>query len=131
MKYVAAEDILAIHSELIDETGGLHGVRDVGLLVSVTMRPKGRFGGRPLYKNVFEKAAVYLEALARNHVFTDGNKRTAILVCARFLFSNGFELTATNKEVEEFVIKVVIEKLSAQEVAVWVKRHSRGIKKRH
>ncbi|MBI4120550.1 MAG: hypothetical protein HY454_03755 [Parcubacteria group bacterium] len=53
MKYITAEDILAIHSEIIDETGGLHGVRDVGLLASVVERPKGRFGGRPLYKNIF------------------------------------------------------------------------------
>jgi len=34
VKYLTAEEILVIHSELIDQTGGLHGVRDVGRLVS-------------------------------------------------------------------------------------------------
>ena len=76
MKYLTAEEILVIHSEIIDKTGGLHGTRDVGLLMSIVERPKSKFSGQELYKGIFKKVAVYLESLAQYHVFADGNKRT-------------------------------------------------------
>lgn len=127
MKYLTGEEILVLHSEIIDETGGSHGVRDSGLLISVIKRPKATFGGKELYGDVFKKASVYLDSLANFHIFTDGNKRTAIAAAARFLFLNGYELIAANKEVEIFALKVVVEKLSLGKIAAWLKKHSRKI----
>lgn len=75
-----------IHAKIIDETGGAHGIREIGLLVSATERPKASFGGTELYPTLFPKAAAYLESLARYHVFVDGNKRTSIAASNRFLF---------------------------------------------
>lgn len=120
---------MIIHALIIDETGGSHGVRDVGLLASLTERPKAKFGGKEQYRGVFNKAAVYLDSLARYHVFIDGNKRTAIAASARFLFLNGYELIATNREVEKFVLKATIEKLDIATVAKWFKANSRKTKK--
>jgi len=125
VQYLTAEDILVIHAKLIDEIGGSHGVRDVNLLISLTERPKTSFSGKEVYRTVFEKAAAYLESLVKYHVFVDGNKRTAVAVSARFLFMNGYELTATNKELEKFTLKVVIEKLVLEKIAGWLKIHSR------
>lgn len=124
MKYLTAEDILVIHALIIDETGGSHGVRDVGLLASLTERPKAKFGGKEQYKGVFNKAAVYLDSVARYHVFVDGNKRTAIAASARFLFLNGYELVATNKEVERFVLRAVMKQPEIKDIASWFKSHS-------
>ena len=106
MKYLTAEEILIIHSEVIDRTGGIHGIRDVGLLASIASKPRSKFGGRELFKGVFKKSGAYLESLIRYHVFTGGNKRTGATAAARFLLINGYELTATNKEPEQFVLKV-------------------------
>src|SRR3989344_5637432 len=108
MKYLTAEDILVLHSEVIDETGGMHGIRDTGLLMSIVEKPKSKFGGKELYKGVFKKVAVFLESLVQYHVFIDGNKRTGVVSVARFLFINKYELTATNKELETFVMKVAV-----------------------
>lgn len=128
MKYLGGEEVLVIHSEIIEATGGLHGVRDAGLFLSIFQKPKMMFGGKELYKSVFEKAAVYFEAFANLHIFIDGNKRTAIAAAARFLFLNKFELKATNREVENFVEKAVIGKLKIQEIAKWIKSHSQKLK---
>ncbi len=128
MKYVSGEEILILHSELIDETGGSHGVRDAGLLISIVEKSKMQFDGKELYKGVFIKAATYLESIAKFHIFVDGNKRTAITVSARFLFLNGYELMATNKQVEDFVINVVVKKFDLKKIAVWIKKHSRKLK---
>lgn len=128
MKYLTAEEILVIHSEIIDKTGGLHGIRDAGLLISIIEKPKSKFGGKELYKGIFKKASVYLESLVNYHVFTDGNKRTGAVSAGRFLFINGYELTATNKELESFVMKIAVEKLDLKPIDDWLKRNSKKLK---
>ena len=128
MKYLTGEEILVIHSEIIDATGGSHGVRDAGLFLSIIERPKSKFGGKELFQGIFGKAAAYLESLVQYRVFIDGNKRTAFVACARFLYLNGFEFKATNKEVENFVLEVVVEKLDLKTIAAWFKKHSKRLK---
>ena len=118
-----------IHSEIIDATGGVHGVRDVGLLMSLIEKPGGRFGGKDLYAGIFMKAAAYLESLVHYHVFIDGNKRTGIAVAARFFSLNGFELIATNREIEDFVLRVATHKPPIKEIAVWLKAHAKKLQK--
>lgn len=116
---------MVIHNEIIEKIGGSHGIRDIGLFLSIVEKSKSSFGGKELYKGVFEKAAVYLESLAKFHVFVDGNKRTAIASAAYFLHLNGYELIATNKEVENFVVKVIVKKLDLETVTDWIKKNSR------
>ena len=111
-----------MHSRVVEETGGSHGVRDTGLLLSIAERPKSAFGGTEFYKDVFAKAAVYLASLVQYHVFVDGNKRTALITAARFLHLNGYELTVTNKALEDFVVRVAVEKTEINEIAQWLKR---------
>jgi len=129
VKYLTPQDILILHAKLVDETGGLHGVRDVGLLKSIVERPKQKLYGKSVYSSVFEKAAVYLEGLANYHIFTDGNKRTAVIVSARFLFMNGYSLDISNKELVKFVLAVVNEKPEIKVIARWLKTNSKKIKK--
>lgn len=114
-----------MHSRVIEETGGSHGLRDSGLLLSIAERPKSAFGGKEFYKDMFAKAAVYLSSLVQYHVFVDGNKRTALIAAARFLHQNGYELRAGNKGIEGFVIRVAVEKPDIEEIAAWLKKHSK------
>ena len=124
MKYLTGEEILVIHSEIIDQTGGLHGIRDSNLFISIVEKSKSKFGGKELYSGVLNKAAVYFESFASYHVFMDGNKRIAFASSVRFLFLNGYEFTASNKQIEVFVLKVVTQKLSIAKVAQWLKGHT-------
>ena len=127
MRYLAGEEVLYIHSEIIDKTGGSHGVRDAGLFASIIEKPKMKFGGEELYGGIFTKAAVYFEAFARYHVFVDGNKRTAVAASARFLALNGHELAATNKDIEIFAVRVVVEKLDFPAIAGWLEKHVKKV----
>ena len=126
-RYLSAEAILVLHSEVVDAIGGSHGVRDVGLLATIVDKPKATFGGNDLYQSVFIKAAVYLESIVNYHVFIDGNKRTGFTACARFLYQNGYNLSVTNKEIEEFVLSVAAEKIEIQVIVAWLKKHTRKI----
>lgn len=124
-KYLSAKTILVLHSEIIDKMGGSHGIRDVGLLAAISDKPKAAFGGSELYPDIFTKAAVYLESIVNYHVFIDGNKRTGITACARFLYLNGYDLSTTNGEVEKFVLSVAAEKTETQVIAIWLKKHTK------
>lgn len=127
MKYLSGEEILIIHSQIIDETTGSHGLRDLGLFLSIIEKPKASFGGKDLYLDLFAKAAVYLEAIAKYHVFIDGNKRTSFVSAARFLAINGYDFDSTNKEVEKFIIDIIVKKFDLEKIAAWLKEKSRKI----
>lgn len=125
MQYPAADDIVFIHDEIVKQTGGSLGVREPGLLASIANKPQTSFGGTELYPDVFTKAASAYEALCNYHVFIDGNKRTSAIVAYRFLAINGYELTATNKELEDYTVFVATKKPDIEAVAAWLKKHSR------
>lgn len=124
MKYLTPEQILFIHARLIDETGGSHGLRDLGLLESASARPQASFGGKDLYPDLFAKAAALLDSLIHNHPFVDGNKRTGITAAALFLAQNGYHLTATNAELEAFTLRVAHARLDIAEIVGWLRSHS-------
>jgi len=124
VKYLSAEQVLFIHSRLIDTTGGLHGVRDIGLLLSAVERPKATFEKKDLYKDIFHKAAAFMESLTNNHPFIDGNKRTAITSTALFLQFNEYLLNTTQKKLEKFTLQMATNKASFQDAVKWFKKNS-------
>lgn len=125
MQYLTANDIVFIHDKIVEQTGGALGVREPGLLASIANKPMTSFGDTELYPDVFTKAASIYEALCNYHVFIDGNKRVSAIATYRFLVMNGYELTATNKEVEDYTVFIATKNPDINEVAAWLKRHSR------
>jgi death-on-curing protein len=69
--------------------GGAGMVRDRGLLLSALSRPRATAFGAYAYPDVWTKAAVLGESLARNHPLVDRNKRTAFEAMLLFLDYNG------------------------------------------
>ena len=120
MHYLSAVDILAIHDRIIEETGGLVGVRDAGLLQSIAQRPKTAFGGVEQFPDVFIKAATYLESIATYHVFLDGNKRAALSAAAVFLHLNGFNTSFPIEQSERFILATAQRKHSLEEITAWL-----------
>lgn len=124
--YLSAQEILVIHALIVDEIGGTHGLRDLHLLQSLVERPKTSFGGKDMHPSIFAKAAVYLESLSQYHVFVDGNKRTSLVVTARFLELNGYRLVADNTEAERFVLHAAQKKFSLEEITQWLEKNSQN-----
>jgi death-on-curing protein len=127
IRYLTLDDVIAIHDNMVSLYGGSHGVRDLGLVESAVARPQATFGGEDLYPNIFLKAAALFHSLIFNHAFVDGNKRTSITSTARFLSMNGYELSATGKEFVAFPLKVENKHLSLEEIAGWLKKHTKKI----
>jgi death-on-curing protein len=89
---------LAIHERQISEHGGDAGVRDEALLESALARPQqlNAYGDSP--PDLASLAASLAFAIARNHPFVDGNKRTAHVCYRAFLAMNDVELIASDEE---------------------------------
>ena len=111
MQYLSIADILEIHSVIIDETGGSHGVRDRGAITTLDGLPRQHAFGVELYRGVFMKGAVYIRNIIFSHPFVDGNKRTAITAADVFLQLNGYAITAPKGEVEAFTLAVIAKHL--------------------
>ena len=128
MDYLSKEDILQIHSIAIDETGGLHGVRDHAAILSLENAPKQKVFGKELYPTIFLKAAIYARDIIMNHPFLDGNKRTGMVAASVFLENNGYEVAAKEGEIEKFALKIIADKLSVGAIAAWFKKHSKRLR---
>lgn len=129
MKYLTVKEILAVHFEIIEATGGRPGVRDIKLLESIVERPKAGVDGQEFYRDVFGKAAAYIEVLINYYVFIDGNKRTGAVATARFLFLNGYRLTASNDELESFVLRIARKEVGLAEISAWLKKNTKKIER--
>jgi death-on-curing protein len=120
--WLSRELILAIHDEQLAEHGGSTGLRDPGLLDSALARPLNRAGyGEP---DTPELAAVYALAIARNHPFIDGNKRTAFVALELFLRLNGLAFTANDAEAVVMILAMVAGELPDDEFIDWVRMHT-------
>jgi death-on-curing protein len=124
--YLTAEQVLFIHYRLLSETGGEHGVRDLGLLESAIARPRATFDRQELYTDIFEKAGALMESLINNHPFADGNKRTGIACAVLFLKQNGISFSAKNAELVKFTLRVASSEIGHPEITKWLKKHSRS-----
>jgi death-on-curing protein len=120
MRYLTLAEVLELHRRLVDETGGPHGVRDLGMLESAVAQPLGSFGGQDFYPSVVEKAAALAYSLALNHPFTDGNKRTSHAAMEVFLVLNGHEIHASVDEQESFWLALAAGQRSRAELVAWL-----------
>ena len=123
-KYLSEEDILLIHSRVVDETGGLHGVRDRHAIASVVGQPRQAVFGKELYATMFLKAAVYARNIIAHHPFLDGNKRTGITVASVFLEENGYQIEAHEGEFYSLALRIAKDKWEYEKIAVWFKTHA-------
>ena len=121
MNYLTPKQVLFIHSRLVTETGGSHGLRDLALLESAVARPRATFDSKELYPDLFAKAAALMDSLINNHPFLDGNKRTGITATGLFLRINGWVLTASSEELVACTMRVAVEGLEIDELANWLR----------
>jgi len=125
LRFLALDEVLALHAEQIRRFGGAPGLRGRGLLESALAMPRATFAGEPLHATVFEAAAAYLFHLARNHPFVDGNKRVALAAALVFLWLNGFRVECDDDALGDLVIGVASGRIPKAEAAVFLKAHAK------
>lgn len=84
----------------------LVGIRSVDLLASALGRQITSFGGRTKYTNDLDICATLFFGMVKNHAFSDGNKRTALLVLLYQLQLFGYIPAAPESSFEKLVLAV-------------------------
>ena len=122
---LSKEQILMLHSQLIEATGGSDGIRDEGMLESAISNPFQSFGGEELYPSIQSKAAQLCYGLVKNHPMIDGNKRIGTHAMFVFLTLNGYELQYTQSELSDTILSVAAGNLGANDLLKWIIEHQR------
>lgn len=123
MIVLSKNQIIKLHSQLIQETGGTDGIRNEGLLESVLTAPFQSFSGTDIYPSLQQKAARLGHGLVKNHAFIDGNKRIGAHVMLVFLALNKIELSYTQDELSDTFFKIASGELSQQDLLHWIIIH--------
>lgn len=97
------EFVLRLHHDLEEAYVMRRGVHDMGLVESAVSSPFQTFAGEDLYPTVYDKAAQLCYALAKDHGFEDGNKRTGLHVMISYLYMCGIKMRYDQKELENLV----------------------------
>jgi death on curing protein len=121
-EWILKEAVLDVHTSCLKRSGGLFGVRDEGALESALARPVNKFNYGE--SDVFALAAAYGFGIAKDHPFTDGNKRTAFIATFMFLDRNGFEIEAAQDEVVAVMLVLAASEIAEEQFAAWLRGHT-------
>ena len=102
--WIVERDARAIHARLVALDGGAPGVRDGGLLASALGRPLHHHDDEGV-TDIICLAAIYTEAIVRNHPFIDGNERVGFVVGVLFVELHGYAFEAP----QELATHVVLD----------------------
>ena len=120
-EWLSLDIALAVHDRQLAEHGGPTGVRDQDMLESALARPLNQWTYGE--DDLCALAAAYAYGIARNHPFTDGNKRTAWVFARLFLVLNGQTLSFTQRMAIEVVLALAAGELGENELADWFRQH--------
>ena len=125
MIWISAEDVILIHSRVIEGSGGLDGLRDRDGLEAAVSAPMQTFDGKELYPTDLEKIARLGFGLASNHTFVDGNKRIGAMMTQLLLKWNGYDLTLHTGELADMFIAIADGTAKEKDLLDWIHRHLR------
>ncbi len=120
---LSKKQIISMHNQLIEETGGTNGVRDESLLDSAVNAPFQQFDGTDLFPTIQQKAARLGYGIIKNHAFVDGNKRIGTHTMLVFLLLNGIELKYTQEELYTVILEIAAGKLELSHLTSWIIEH--------
>jgi len=123
VRWLTLAEVLELQRRLIESSGGLHGIRDLGLLEAALAQALQTFAGEDLYPSLSDKVACLGFSLVQNHPFLDGNKRIGHAALEATLLLNGYELMASVDESEAVVLAVASGQMDRQALTLWVAEH--------
>jgi death-on-curing protein len=117
--YLTVAELYGMQHRLIEMFGGLHGVRDKGVVEAAVFRPQIGY-----YNSIEEEAAALMESLGNNHGFLDGNKRIAFTAADVFLRRNGFYIDVQGGDGYAFIVgSMERREFRFAQILDWIRQH--------
>ena len=124
IRYVTSDEVIHIHQEILDATGGDSGILSRSNLDFVTDFVKQQVFSLQI-RDLFSLAALIARNIIQGHPFVDGNKRAGLEATDLFLRKNGFYLEIEVKEGVEFALAVAKGKMNLEAIQEWLLNHCR------
>ena len=119
--FLAVNEVKNFHQAMLEDHGGLDGLRDAGLPASAVFMPQAGFGGEWMHGDLFEMAAAYLFHIVQNHPFIDGNKRTGAYCALTFLETNGVEIETDEDRWWEITLRTATGNADKTDIAAFLR----------
>lgn len=106
-RWLTLEELIAFNVIAVEDTGETHFLRDEGLLSMACHNPQNLFyyDGED---DLIVLAVRLMLAIARNHAFEQGNKRTGFIALRAFLEANGYRYIGPDSiELAEEIIAMI------------------------
>ena len=126
IKYITVAELVKLHKNILDETGGEYGVLNYGNLEFIVDFIKSQIFSIKI-TDIFYLASLIARGIISGHPFVDGNKRAGIEACDLFLRKNGYFLEMEPKDGVEFTFSVAKSDIDLNDICRWLKQHSRKI----
>jgi death-on-curing protein len=123
IRYLSVNEILELHNQVMQASGGSLGLLDLGALESAVAQPRMVFAGEELYPTLPDKAAALGFSLIQNHPFLDGNKRTGHAAMETFLVLNGHEIKAAVDDQHIVLLRVATSEMKREAFLEWLREH--------
>jgi death-on-curing protein len=121
--YPTVAEAMEMQRLLVDEFGGMHGLRDSGLLEAAIYRPQNGY-----HDDLIHEAAALMESLANNHAFLDGNKRISLAVTDTFLRMNGYYLEDEPLAAHRFITEAIsAREFRVRQIREWLTQHTKPL----
>lgn len=120
--WVSRDLAYAVHEMQLARHGGLDGIRDKNAIESALARPKQLANYGEPQPDAADLAAAYAYGIARNHGFSDGNKRTAWIVARVFLLDNNVNINFAALDAIHLMESVASSSLDEKQLAVWFRQ---------
>ncbi|HVO43424.1 MAG TPA: type II toxin-antitoxin system death-on-curing family toxin [Aggregatilineales bacterium] len=122
MRYLTTSELIYINGIVLNNPKILSGrqqIRDFALLDAAVARPAASAFGEDAYPTLNEKVAVMVHSVTRNHPFTDGNKRTAVVAAVFMLGVNGQRVVWERDDALKMILDVAQGRADAEALARW------------
>ncbi len=123
MKKLTKEQIIMLHSALLERFGGQDGLRDGGMLDSALNTPFQTFSCSELYPDLLSKAARLAFGLIANHPFIDENKRIGTHAMLIFFRLNSIELEYDDYDLIALILGTAASENDDKTILDWLKKH--------
>jgi death-on-curing protein len=129
IEFLTVDEILELHNDILDETGGEYGILNIGNIEFVVDFLESQMFSIEFH-DIFHLAAYLLHGIVSGHPFVDGNKRTGLEAAEVFLRKNGYYLDiALKKEsVIEFTLSIAVGDMRIETIREWLYENSRKTK---
>ncbi|EGA0958880.1 type II toxin-antitoxin system death-on-curing family toxin [Salmonella enterica] len=111
----------AFHDRILQRFPGVVGLSDPGRAQALIYRVQNRVHYEGV-TDLFELAATYWVAIARGHIFHDGNKRTAFFVTMVFLRRNGIRIHDTDNTLENLTVEAATGEKTVDQLAQYLRK---------